>query len=170
MKSNADNSSDNTSGQKPKSVLLPVLLCFILSVGASSGVSFFLISSSSNDAEIDATLSKYDARITDVQNAQKKYSTQIDKIEATTEELKLYLRHSSATALKNILINQEENIQSYLKVMKSAMDDLSRITPDSADWNSQYQYRLDLALKNSLEREDLLRLLKTGEPNEKASQ
>ncbi|WP_394182435.1 hypothetical protein [Marinomonas posidonica] len=169
MKDNNDNSSNN-AGQKSKSVLVPFLLCFILSVGASGGISYFLISSSKDDPELDSTLSKYDARITDVQNAQKKYSLQIDKIEKDSEELKLYLRHSSATALKNILINQEENIQSYLKVMKSAMNDLSRITPDSTDWNSQYQYRLDLALKNSLEREDLLRLLKTGEPNEKASQ
>jgi len=41
-------------------------------------------------------------------------------------------------------------------------------TPELKNWNEQYQYQLDLALKGSLEREDLLKLLKTGEPNEKS--
>ena len=82
--------------------------------------------------------------------------------------LKLYLRHSSSTALKNILVDQEQNIQAYLKVMKSAMRDLSELSPRTTDWNDEYQYQLDLALKGSIEREDLLKLLKTGEPNEKS--
>ena len=53
--------------------------------------------------------------------------------------------------------------------MKSAMAELSVLSSRTIDWNEKYQYQLDLALKGSLEREDLLKLLKTGEPNEQPS-
>lgn len=151
---------------KPKGYLIPILLCFLLSVVSSSGVSYFLLQPSKDDA---ATL-KANEQNDLIANLQESLSQQKIKIQAIEEQnnvLKLYLRHSSGTALKNILINQEQNIQAYLKVMKSAIDDLSKLIPRTTDWNNEYQYQLDLAQKGSIEREDLLKLLKTGEPNEK---
>jgi len=107
-----------------------------------------------------------DTLILSFQESIEEQNTKLRIMKDQNDVLQLYLRHSSATALKNILINQEQNIQAYLKVMKLAMKDLSDIVPRTTDWNNEYQYQLDLAQKGSLKREDLLKLLKTGEPND----
>lgn len=153
--------------KKTKGLLIAFFLCFVLSIAASSGVTFFLIKLSQQEQTVDKD-SEQDALLTSFQESITKQDTKLKAIEDQNDVLQLYLRHSSATALKNILINQEQNIQAYLKVMKLAMKDLSDIIPRTTDWNNEYQYQLDLAEKGSLKREDLLKLLKTGEPNEKA--
>ncbi|ETI62181.1 hypothetical protein [Marinomonas profundimaris] len=153
-----------------KGLLVACLVCFILSITTSSGIAYFLIQSSKADPETTSKLNDQDDLIANLQQSLSQQETKIQAIENQNDVLKLYLKHSSATALKNILINQEQNIQAYLKVMKSAIDDLSLIVPRTMDWNNEYQYQLDLAQKGSIEREDLLKLLKTGEPNEKAPQ
>lgn len=159
--------SEEVSEKKSKEFLIPVMLCFFLSVVTSLGASYFFLHS---NKENSATTLKEDEQNNLIVNLQESLSQQKVKIQAIEDQnnvLKLYLRHSSGTALKNILINQEQNIQAYLKVMKSAIDDLSKLVPRTTDWNNEYQYQLDLAQKGSIKREDLLKLLKTGEPNEK---
>lgn len=148
--------------------LLGLLLCFILSVGASLGGAFVLMPKPNFSAEA-TKIEEQGKKVEAMQKMVAEQNQTIQAIKAENEVLKLYLRHSSATAVKNILINQEENIQAYLKVMKASMDDLSKLVPGAMNWNDKYQYQLDLALKGSLERADLLRMLKTGEPNDKTS-
>lgn len=154
--------------KKSKGLLIAFLLCFTISVAASSAVTFFLIQSSKEDPVADKD-NKQDALLKDFQESIVEQDKKLRIMKDQNDVLQLYLRHSSATALKNILINQEQNIQMYLKVMKSAMSDLSRSIPRTTDWNIEYQYQLDLAQKSSLQREDLLKLLKTGEPNDTRS-
>ncbi|WP_111638341.1 hypothetical protein [Marinomonas shanghaiensis] len=155
--------------QKNKMPIVALLLCFLASVAVSSGVTYFLLQSQ-EDIETITKLGAHEEQLSKIQETLTQQDMKMKAIEAQNETLKLYLRHSSATALKNILINQEQNIQAYLKVMKSAMSDLSALSPRTTDWNDEYQYQLDLALKGSIKREDLLKLLKTGEPNDKAPQ
>ncbi|MEP7730815.1 hypothetical protein [Marinomonas primoryensis] len=159
--------SEEVPEKKSKGLLIPILLCFLLSVVASSGVSYFLLQSSKGSSETTLKANEQNDLIANLQKSLSQQKIKIQAIEDQNNVLKLYLRHSSGTALKNILINQEQNIQAYLKVMKSAIDDLSKLIPRTTDWNNEYQYQLDLAQKGSIEREDLLKLLKTGEPNEK---
>ncbi|NLQ16815.1 hypothetical protein HGG82_04170 [Marinomonas sp. M1K-6] len=155
--------------QKSTGYWLALFLCFAFSVGASSGITYLLLPTKDAAASNDK-LTAQDQKIAKLQKTLTEQAAKINAIEAQNETLALYLRHSSATALKNILINQEQNIQAYLQIMKSAMKELSTLSPRITSWNNEYQYQLDLALKGSLEREDLLELLKTGEPNEKAPQ
>ncbi|MGB0782713.1 MAG: hypothetical protein ACPGRG_06030 [Marinomonas sp.] len=160
----------STPKKKPKTLLITFFACFLLSVGSSSGITFYLMQSPSTEESIATNPLVEQSNTIDL--LQKSLSQQEEKIQAMEQQaevLKLYLRHSSSTALKNILIDQEQNIQAYLKVMKSAMAELSVLSSRTIDWNEKYQYQLDLALKGSLEREDLLKLLKTGEPNEQPS-
>lgn len=154
--------------KKPIMLIVAFFLCFIFSVSASSGITYFLLQPSAEDTQFAEKITQQSSLLSNVEKSLSRQDDKIKAIEEQTDVLKLYLRHSSATALKNILINQEQNIQAYLKVMKSAMGDLAALSPRTADWNDEYQYQLDLALKGSLEREDLLKLLKTGEPNEKS--
>ena len=154
--------------KKPMMLIIAFFLCFIFSVTASSGVTYFLLQPSQADTQLVEKITEQSTLLSNVEQSLSKQDAKIKAIEDQNDVLKLYLRHSSATALKNILVDQEQNIQAYLKVMKSAMRDLAALSPRTADWNDEYQYQLDLALKGSIEREDLLKLLKTGEPNEKS--
>lgn len=162
------NLQEEAPKKKPIMLIIAFFLCFIFSVGASSGITYFLLQPSPEETQFTEKITQQSTLLSNVEQTLSKQDAKIEAIEEQNDVLKLYLRHSSATALKNILIDQEQNIQSYLKVMKSAMRDLSALSPRTTDWNDEYQYQLDLALKGSLEREDLLKLLKTGEPNEKS--
>lgn len=152
---------------KKRSWAIPIafFLCLVLSVSASSAITYLVFIPepdkaplvNKNDEQQDLSIAQLEQSLTQAQQ-------QIDALEQQTDVLSTYLRHSSANSLKNIMINQEVNIQAYLKVMKSAIDDLAKITPRARRWNEEYQIQLDLALKGSLEREDLLKLLKTGDP------
>lgn len=154
----------------PKNLLIAFLLCLTISVAVavSSGITFLLIQSAQQDQAVNKD-SKQDALLMSFQESIKEQDKKLTAMQGQNDVMQLYLRHSSATALKNILINQEQNIQAYLKAMQSAMSDLSGLIPSATDWNIRYQYQLDLAQKSSIEREDLLSLLKTGEPNDTVS-
>ncbi|WP_137170216.1 hypothetical protein [Marinomonas sp. FW-1] len=167
-KNQVDNAAADTPKKKPTMLIIAFLLCFIFSVSASSGVAYVLLKPAPETAKAADTSTDQSKLIATMERTISQQNAKIKTIEEQSEVLKLYLRHSSSTALKNILIDQERNIQAYLKVMKSAMRDLSALNPRTSDWNNQYQYQLDLALKGSIEREDLLKILKTGEPNEKS--
>lgn len=151
-----------------KKLWIAFFICFATSVITSSGVMYFFVQSAKTDLAANNQINEKNPLLLSLQASITEQNKTLANIEAESNVLKRYLRHSSATALKNILINQEQNIQEYLNVTRSAIGDLSTIIPRTTDWNIKYQYQLDLAQKSSLEREDLLKLLKTGEPNEKA--
>ncbi|MEO9655263.1 hypothetical protein [Marinomonas sp.] len=157
---------------KKRSWAIPVAftLCLFLSISASSGIAYLVLFPepiqaplvNQNDEQQDVLISQLEQNLAQMQQ-------QLNTLEQQGEVLSTYLRHSSANSLKHIMIDQEVNIQAYLKVMKSAIDDLAKITPRTRKWNEEYQIQLDLALKGSLEREDLLKLLKTGDPAKASS-
>lgn len=158
--------TEKTKRNLPIGLIVGFLLCFLFSVAASSGITYFLVSSNNPAELISDQQSEVDTQVAAMRQSIEQQSTQLSAINAENETLKTYLRHSSATALKNILINQEENIQAYLSVMRQAIGDLAELVPRSSEWETTYQYQMDLALKASMERATLLNLLKTGEPPE----
>lgn len=162
-------SSNKTKRKLPIGLIIGFFLCFLFSVGASSGVTYFLVSSNNPTELITDQQSEVDTQISALRQSIEQQNSRLSAISAENETLKTYLRHSSATALKNILINQEENIQAYLSVMRQAVGDLSELVPRSGEWETTYQYQMDLALKASMERTTLLNLLKTGEPTAQAT-
>lgn len=82
------------------------------------------------------------------------------------DALQTHLKHSSATTLKNILIDQEKNFQSFLMVLRAGMRDLSVEIPNGADWYDDYNDQMSKAVKRSIQRQDLLNMLRTGEVTE----
>ncbi|GAA0831918.1 hypothetical protein GCM10009112_17800 [Marinomonas arenicola] len=165
-KAEVEASNDSAPSKKSRKTLLAFFLCFVFSVAASVATTYFLMPKDTQVATEEPE-NNLKQQLSSLQESIASQNQAIQAVKAENDILKLYLRHSSSTALKNILIDQENNIQAYLKVMKAAMEDLTKLTSGTRDWNNKYQYQLDLALKGSLEREDLLKLLKTGEPNEK---
>lgn len=160
---NSDN-GEKTKRSLPIGLILGFLLCFLLSVAAASGITYYLVSSSDPAELISSQQSELDTQLAAMRQSIEQQNATLSAISAENETLKTYLRHSSATALKNIMINQEENIQTYLSVMRQAIGDLGELVPRSAEWETTYQYQMNLALKASMERTTLLNLLKTGEP------
>lgn len=79
------------------------------------------------------------------------------------DTLQVHLRHSSSTALKNILIDQEKNIQRILTILNASMRDLAVDLPEGEDWYNNYGAKLSKVQRLSMQREELLRLLQTGE-------
>lgn len=165
-KGEPDTTTEQATKKTSVKMILAFFFCFLFSVAASVATTYYLTPKADQvvTEETDNTLEQ---QLSSLQAAIATQKQTIEAVQAENQTLKLYLRHSSSTALKNILIDQENNIQAYLKVMKAAMDDLTKLTSGTRDWNNKYQYQLDLAIKGSLERDDLLQLLKTGEPNEK---
>lgn len=86
-----------------------------------------------------------------------------DKLDANYEALQTHLRHSSSKALKNILLDQEQNFQSFLTVFKAAMRDLALELPDGLDWYNDYSVQMERALKHSVQRAEILSMLRVGE-------
>ncbi|MBJ7539200.1 hypothetical protein [Marinomonas transparens] len=164
-----EDAQETAPSKKAWKLPIAFVLCCMISVFLSSGITYFFVLSSQPDQDLVKQSTETKTLLADIEKTVLEQDQKIKAIKDEGDVLKLYLRHSSATALKNILLDQELNIQAYLRVMKSAIDDLSNLNPRTTDWNNKYQYQLDLALKGSMDRENLLKLLKTGEPNEKAS-
>ncbi|WP_067218049.1 hypothetical protein ACPUEK_16395 [Marinomonas gallaica] len=167
--SDAQDSTPPKKSKLPIGLVVSFLLCFLISVSASAALTYFLTSSNNNEEMMAETQTKVENQLNAMRQSIEQQNTQLSAISAENETLKTYLRHSSANALKNILIDQEENIQAYLAVMRQAIGDLSDMLPNSSDWETTYQYQMDLALKASMERTTLLNLLKTGEPQQNNS-
>lgn len=152
--------------KKPGLVLIiAVAVTMLLSVSISTGVTILLIPTSDVNivsqeefVTVQETIAEFEEKI----NQQEALLTGID---AKTDEMKVYLRHSSATAIKNIMIDQEKNIQSFLVALKAGMRDLSVIVRGSADWQQDYDNQINIAIEHSIKREQVLQLLKTGAPD-----
>lgn len=71
------------------------------------------------------------------------------------------LDSSSATALKQQLLAQEGSYQLHLNALKEGMRDLAHMIPGSRTWLEMYNEKMDLALKQSRERQQQLEALQT---------
>jgi len=102
--SNKQKEKDKTAPEEPTKkksgkLIFGFMLCFLMSVGASAGITFFLApkeakqSSTTENKDVTKELATFQQTI-DSQNEK------LQAIKAENDILKLYLRHSSATALK----------------------------------------------------------------------
>lgn len=156
--------------KKPIGLIIGFVVCFLASIGASAGLTFFLISNNNPEQRISVVENQLESQLSTLRQTVEQQNATLSALRSDNETLRTYLRHSSADSIKNIMINQEENIQAYLSVMRQAIGDLAEIVPRSSEWETTYQYQMDLALKSSMERASLLRLLKTGAPKQQSEQ
>ncbi|MFT2111149.1 hypothetical protein [Marinomonas sp. 2405UD68-3] len=145
-------------------LIIALLLTFFSSIGGSVGLTLYLTQSDDvSDLQIEQ-MTELTKDITELQNRITQQDSTLIQIADNTEQLKTYLRHSSASSIKNIMLDQEKNIQSFLIVLKASMRDLSLIVGQSDDWQQDYDEQLNQAIQQSKRREKLLSILKTGEP------
>lgn len=137
-----------------------LLICII--IGFSVGLSLLL----TKDKEALASQSSVQALSQDLAHIEQQLeqqTTHTQKFQHDFDTLQTHLRHSGSTALKNILIDQEKNIQKMLTILNASMRELAAEIPEGEDWYTNYGSQLSRVQRLSMQREELLRLLQTGE-------
>lgn len=154
-----------------KKLFIGILVFFALciSVIISVTLSLLLTPKPESNLEIEARLAELVESVQLMENSIAEQNLKLDQNVARYEVLQTHLRHTSSTTLKNILIDQEKNFQSFLHVLRAGMRDLSVEVPNGADWYDDYGDQMQKALKRSQQRQDLLSLLKTGAVPEETS-
>ena len=145
---------------------LLVFFALCIAVIISVTLSLLFTPKPTSTLELEA---KIDQLVESVQLMESSISEQNLKLQESEERyevLQTHLRHSSSTTLKNILIDQEKNFQSFLLVLRAGMRDLSVDIPNGADWYDDYDDQMSKAVKRSMQRQELLSLLRTGEAPE----
>ena len=152
--------------EKYKTLLFVGALAFtlILSVGLSIGATLILMPAEQTGNLAEEELIKVQADLLEIQNQLADYNVKLQAIEDKSAVLHTYLRHSSSTTMKNILIDQEQNIQKFLISLNAGVRDLSAMVGGSTDWQQDYSQQIDTAVQHSAKRVQLLSLLKTGDP------
>ena len=72
------------------------------------------------------------------------------------------LDSSSASAFKEILLDQEQTYQMHLTALKQGMRDLAKMLPGSRTWLEMYDEQMDIAIAESQERVAQLVALQTS--------
>jgi len=70
---------------------------------------------------------------------------------------------SSATALKTLMLEQEQSYQVHLNALKQGMHDLAKMVPGSRTWLDIYDEQMDTALAQSRARMKRLAEIQTSE-------
>lgn len=135
-----------------------LFLCFLISTLVSIAVSFLIIPTPAPSTKAIMQLSN---SLNEIKAEQAVLIKNYQTFKQEHISLEQHLRHSSATALKTILMDQEMNFQKFLQTLKSGMRELSLEVPNGADWYDDYGSQINMAQKSSIQRHNLLSLLKT---------
>ena len=135
-----------------------LFLCFLISTLVSIAVSLIIVPSPAPSTKAIMQLSN---SINEIKSEQEELIKNYNTFKEEHVNLEKHLRHSSATTLKNILMDQEINFQSFLTTLKAGMRDLSIEIPNGADWYDDYGHQITNAQMHSIKRHNLLGLLKT---------
>jgi len=148
-----------------KKLFLGLLVFFALCIAVIVSVTLSLLLSPkpASTIELEARLDLLVESVQVMETSIKEQNSRLGNNDSRYDALQTHLRHSSATTLKNILIDQEKNFQSFLLVLRAGMRDLSVEIPNGPDWYDDYNEQMKNAVKRSTQRQELLSRLKTGE-------
>ncbi len=148
-----------------KKIFLGLLVFFALCIAVIISVTLSLLLSPkpASTIELEARLDLLVESVQVMEASIKEQNLKLSNNDSRYDALQTHLRHSSANTLKNILIDQEKNFQSFLLVLRAGMRDLSIEIPNGADWYDDYNEQMRNAVKRSTQRQELLSRLKTGE-------
>lgn len=141
-------------------VLVFVVICVIIALSVSLSL---LLNKNQQNVASQSSVQALNDNIESIEEQLLLSSTNTEQFKQDFDKLQVHLRHSSATALKNILIDQERNIQNMLTILNASMRDLAIDMPEGEDWYKNYGAQLSKVQRLSMQREELLRLLQTGE-------
>jgi len=141
-------------------ILIFIVICIVIALSVSLSL---LLNKNQQNAASQSSVQVLNDNIEAIEDQLLLSATHTEQFKQDFDKLQVHLRHSSATALKNILIDQERNIQNMLTILNASMRDLAIDIPDGEDWYKNYGAQLSKVQRLSMQREELLRLLQTGE-------
>ena len=136
------------------------LVCLIVTISVSLSL---LLAKDPENLATKSSVESLSLHLVAIEEQLEVSANHTEKFKQDFELLQVHLRHSSAKALKNILIDQEKNIQKMLTILNGSMRELAVEIPEGEDWYQNYGAKLSQVQRLSMQREELLRLLKTGE-------
>jgi len=154
------NSNPNQLRNLTYGILVFVVICIIIALSVSLSL---LLNKNQQNVASQSSVQVLNDNIESIEEQLLLSATHTEQFKQDFDKLQVHLRHSSATALKNILIDQERNIQNMLTILNASMRDLAIDIPEGEDWYKNYGAQLTKVQRLSMQREELLRLLQTGE-------
>lgn len=153
--------------KKDKTLYTIVIVALSISISISlSTVTTLILTPNSDQLLTQETFDQSLERMTEIEMFLDEQITLSEKLDSNYEALQTHLRHSSSKALKNILLDQEQNFQAFLTVFQAAMRDLALELPDGLDWYNDYSVQMTRALNHSIQRAEVLSMLRVGEIND----
>ncbi|EAQ67414.1 hypothetical protein MED121_15844 [Marinomonas sp. MED121] len=137
-----------------------LFLCFLISTLVSVAVSLIVVPTPTPSTHAIMQLSN---SINEIKIEQTQLLNNFHTFKAEHTSFEQRLSHSSASVLKNILMEQELNFQSFLHTLKAGMLDLSTELPNGADWYENYGHQITQAQQHSIKRHSLLNMVKTDD-------
>ena len=148
-----------------KKMIIVLVLSIFVSVALST-ITTVIIMPNSAQVLTQETFSQSIERMGEIEELIQQQTELATKLEVNYDALQTHLRHSSSKALKNILLDQEKNFQSFLTVFKAGMRDLALEVPDGLNWYNDYSEQMERSLQHSLQRSSVLSKLRVGEVQE----
>lgn len=102
------------------------------------------------------------AEVAAIRQEHQALQVQILAYEKSLEQYRKVLDSSSASAFKEILLDQEQTYQMHLTALKQGMRDLAKMLPGSRTWLEMYDEQMDIAIAESQERVAQLVALQTS--------
>ena len=150
---------ERTVSMNRKVVLgLVVVAVFALSMLSTLGIVALL------EPDVDYA-TKADMKM--LQQEHQALQVQVLAYEKSLEQYRKILDPSSASAFKEILLDQEQTYQLHLQALKQGMRDLAKMLPGSRTWLEMYDEQMDIALAESQLRVTQLVALQTSELGKK---
>mgnify|MGYP000114915990 CR=1 FL=1 len=160
VKEEPKKSSPNLVRNLTYGIIIFISICIIIALSVSLSL---LLSKNPQNVATKSSVQVLNDNIAAIEEQLQLSANHTEQFQQDFDRLQVHLRHSSATALKNILIDQERNIQNMLTILNASMRDLAIDIPEGEDWYKNYGAQLSKVQRLSMQREELLRLLQTGE-------
>ncbi len=147
---------------KPSSIgsLGLIVIAVVVSVVASLAIQNGL-GKQTNYAKLEKVSALQD-KITQLEARLTEREKQIELLMKAYPVMNNKIANTSGAAMQRIMIQQESNIQSFLKNLKSGMYDLAHMIPGSRTWLEYYNESMNGAIQKSIERSRRLKRLNSG--------
>ncbi len=146
-----------------KMILFAIALFLIIIISVSiTAVSLFVFKD--NDAASKETITALQSELETLNQKLSDMDARLIEVSLTLPELEGRITNSSAAVMQQVLIQQEQDIQSFLTALRSATFDLAHMVPGSRAWLELYSTQIDSSVEMSEKRVEQLKQLQTSVP------
>ena len=135
-----------------------LFLCFLISTLVSIAISLLVTPAPAPSTKAVMLLSN---SLNEIKSEQTQLIQNYQEFKQEQLLVKQELNSDNVTALKHIIMDQEQNFQLFLQSLKQGMQSLSGDLPNGDKWYQDYSEQINLAEKHSFRRHTLLSMIQT---------